>query len=46
MIEKPMGKRRSGRELAFRLLFQADVGGVPLDVALADERHRQGAEFP
>src|SRR5215212_946692 len=26
-----MGKRRSGRELAFRLLFQADVGGLPLD---------------
>jgi N utilization substance protein B len=26
-----MGKRRSGRELAFRLLFQCDVGGVPLE---------------
>jgi N utilization substance protein B len=26
-----MGKRRSGRELAFRLLFQCDVGGQPLD---------------
>jgi N utilization substance protein B len=26
-----MGKRRSGRELAFRLLFQCDVGGLPLD---------------
>lgn len=25
-----MGKRRSGRELAFRLLFQCDVGGQPL----------------
>jgi len=29
-----MSKRRSGRELAFRLLFQADVGGVPLDEVL------------
>jgi len=28
-----MGKRRSGRELAFRLLFQIDVGaGAPTDV--------------
>lgn len=27
----PIGKRRSGRELAFQLLFQADVGGLPLD---------------
>jgi transcription antitermination protein NusB len=25
-----MGKRRSGRELAFRLLFQADVGNLTL----------------
>ncbi len=25
-----MGKRRSGRDLAFRLLFQADVGKTPL----------------
>ncbi len=25
------GKRRSGRELAFRLLFQCDVGGQPID---------------
>ena len=29
-----MGKRRSGRELAFRLLFQTDVGGVPLEEVL------------
>ncbi|HVF10845.1 MAG TPA: transcription antitermination factor NusB [Abditibacteriaceae bacterium] len=29
-----MGKRRSGRELAFRLLFECDVGGVPLDEVL------------
>ena len=29
-----MGKRRSGRELAFRLLFQCDVGGVPLEEVL------------
>ena len=29
------GKRRSGRELAFRLLFQADVGAVPLDEVFA-----------
>jgi len=27
----PIGKRRGGRELAFQLLFQADVGGIPLD---------------
>jgi len=27
VISKKMGKRRSGRELAFRLLFQIDVGG-------------------
>lgn len=25
-----MGKRRSGRELAFRLLFQCDVGAMPM----------------
>ena len=30
-----MGKRRSGRELAFRLLFQCDVGDVPLEEVLA-----------
>ena len=29
-----MGKRRSGRELAFRLLFQCDVGGQPLEDVL------------
>jgi len=33
-----MGKRRSGRELAFRLLFQCDVGDVPLDEVLAAAR--------
>ena len=33
-----MGKRRSGRELAFRLLFQCDVGGVPLDEVLGATR--------
>lgn len=27
----PISKRRGGRELAFQLLFQADVGGIPLD---------------
>lgn len=30
-----MGKRRSGRDLAFRLLFQCDVGGLPLEEVLA-----------
>ena len=30
-----MGKRRSGRELAFRLLFQCDVGGLPLDEVIS-----------
>ena len=33
-----MGKRRSGRELAFRLLFQTDVGGVPLEEVLEAAR--------
>ena len=33
-----MGKRRSGRELAFRLLFECDVGGVPLDEVLGATR--------
>ena len=33
-----MGKRRSGRELAFRLLFQCDVGGVPLEEVLIASR--------
>ena len=28
---KNMGKRRSGRELAFRLLFQCDVGAIPIE---------------
>lgn len=37
-----MGKRRSGRELAFRLLFQCDVGGVPLDEVL--DAARAGSE--
>jgi N utilization substance protein B len=37
-----MGKRRSGRELAFRLLFQCDVGDVPLDEVL--ETAREGSE--
>ena len=40
------GKRRSGRELAFRLLFQADVGGLPLDevFALARESSESSTE--
>ena len=33
-----MGKRRSGRELAFRLLFQIDVGGIPLEEVLLAAR--------
>jgi transcription antitermination protein NusB len=37
-----MGKRRSGRELAFRLLFQCDVGGQPLEDVL--EVAREGSE--
>ena len=28
------GKRRGGRELAFRLLFQCDVGNMPLEEVL------------
>jgi N utilization substance protein B len=31
----PIGKRRGGRELAFQLIFQADVGGVPLDEVIS-----------
>ena len=27
----PISKRRGGRELAFQLLFQTDVGDIPLD---------------
>ena len=38
-----MGKRRSGRELAFRLLFQTDVGGVPLVEVLAAAREASEA---
>jgi N utilization substance protein B len=37
-----MGKRRSGRELAFRLLFQCDVGGQPLEDVI--EVAREGSE--
>jgi N utilization substance protein B len=37
-----MGKRRSGRELAFRLLFQTDVGGMPLEEVL--EAAREASE--
>jgi len=33
-----MGKRRNGREHAFRLLFQSDVGGLPLDEAIENSR--------
>lgn len=38
-----MRKRRSGRELAFRLLFQCDVGGLPLDEVLATAREQSEA---
>ncbi|MDQ3814099.1 MAG: transcription antitermination factor NusB [Armatimonadota bacterium] len=38
-----MGKRRSGRELAFRLLFQCDVGEVPLDEVLEAARETSEA---
>jgi len=30
-----MGKRRSGRQLALRTLFQVDVGGIPAEEAVA-----------
>ena len=33
-----MGKRRNGREQAFRLLFQSDVGGLPLEEAIENSR--------
>jgi N utilization substance protein B len=38
-----MGKRRSGRELAFRLLFQTDVGGVPIEEVLNAAREASEA---
>lgn len=38
-----MGKRRSGRELAFKLLFQCDVGGVPLEEVLRAARENSEA---
>lgn len=38
-----MGKRRSGRELAFRLLFQCDVGGAPIDEVFAVAREESEA---
>lgn len=41
-MKAKMGKRRSGRELAFRLLFQCDVGDVPLEEVL--ESARAGSE--
>jgi N utilization substance protein B len=31
-----MGKRRAGRELAFKVLFQIDVAAVPCEEALQD----------
>lgn len=33
-----MGKRRNGREHAFRLLFQSDVGALPLEEAIENSR--------
>src|SRR4028119_1095783 len=41
-LSRIMGKRRSGRELAFRLLFQCDVGGQPLEDVI--EVAREGSE--
>jgi N utilization substance protein B len=38
-----MGKRRSGRELAFRLLFQCDVGDMPIDDVLVTARESSEA---
>ncbi len=38
-----LGKRRSGRELAFRLLFQCDVGGQPLEDVLEVARSESEA---
>jgi N utilization substance protein B len=38
-----MGKRRNGRELAFRLLFQCDVGGAPIDDVLRVAREESEA---
>ena len=38
-----MGKRRSGRELAFRLLFQCDVGAQPLEDVLEVARSESEA---
>jgi N utilization substance protein B len=38
-IESPVGKRRSARELALKILFQVDVGKLPLEEALANSHH-------
>ena len=38
-----MGKRRSGRDLAFRLLFQCDVGGQPLEEVIEIARTESDA---
>jgi N utilization substance protein B len=38
-----MGKRRSGRELAFRLLFQCDVGDAPIEDVLQTARESSEA---
>lgn len=43
LISLEMGKRRSGRELAFRLLFQADVGNLTLDEVFATGREASEA---
>ena len=42
-VQHIMGKRRSGRELAFRLLFQCDVGGQPLEEIIAIAREESDA---
>lgn len=38
------GKRRTGRELAFQLLFQTDVGEIPLDEVIALSRIHSEAQ--
>ena len=43
MAVKVMGKRRSGRELAFRLLFQTDVGAMPMQEVLMASRQSSEA---
>jgi len=40
----PISKRRGGRELGFQLLFQADVGDIPLDEVISIHKRSSEAQ--